>query len=83
MKVCKDLTWVYSKRFQTDSPCFLVLREIEAEDSLWHQKKSALSKPEEPQEPAKEEKQKQPTQPSQEEESGSAKPETKRKMRFY
>lgn len=62
---------------------YVVLREIEAEDSLWHQKKTAHSNQEEPQEPVKEEKQKQPTQPPQEEDNGSAKPETKRKMRFY
>ncbi|CAG7921928.1 unnamed protein product [Penicillium olsonii] len=60
-----------------------VLREIEAEDSLWHQKKTSQSQPEtETPAPAKEEKQKQPAQPTAED-SGTAKTETTRKMRFY
>ncbi|CAG7992109.1 unnamed protein product [Penicillium salamii] len=59
-----------------------VLREIEAEDSLWHQKKTSQREAEEAQAPVKEEKQKQPTQPSSED-SGPVKTETTKKMRFY
>lgn len=65
------------------TPACVVLREIEAEDSLWHQKKTSQSQPEtETPAPAKEEKQKQPAQPTAED-SGTAKTETTRKMRFY
>ena len=63
--------------------CAVVLREIEAEDSLWHQKKTGQSQPEEPQEPKKEEKQKQPTEPSPEKGDETVKTETTKKLRFY
>lgn len=60
----------------------LVLREIEAEDSLWHEKKTAQSKAEKVQEPEKE--QKQPTQPAEDKGTDEAvKTESTRKLRFY
>ncbi|CAI7646737.1 unnamed protein product [Penicillium palitans] len=59
-----------------------VLREIEAEDSLWHEKKTAQSKAEKVQEPEKE--QKQPTQPAEDKGTEEAvKTESTRKLRFY
>lgn len=59
----------------------LVLREIEAEDSLWHEKKTAQSKEEKVQEPEKE---KQPTQPAEDKGTEEAvKTESTRKLRFY
>lgn len=61
---------------------YLVLREIEAEDSLWHEKKTAQSQTEKRQEPEKE--QKQPTQPSEENATDEVvKTESTRKLRFY
>lgn len=60
----------------------LVLREIEAEDSLWHEKKTAQSKAEKIQEPEKE--QKQPAQPAEDKGNEEAvKTEATRKLRFY
>lgn len=59
-----------------------MLREIEAEDSLWHEKKAAQSKSEKAQEPEKE--QKQPTQPAEDKGTEEAvKTESTRKLRFY
>lgn len=62
----------------------IVLREIEAEDSLWHQKKTSQSQAEETHEPEKE-KPKQPTQPKPSEGNGNetVKTETTKKLRFY
>lgn len=63
----------------------IVLRDIEAEDSLWHQKKVSQSPPEEPKQVEKQEKQEKQNQPppSGEEGNGDAKAETKRKMKFF
>ncbi|KAJ5844220.1 uncharacterized protein N7525_001961, partial [Penicillium rubens] len=59
-----------------------VLREIEAEDSLWHDKKTAQSQAEKRQEPEKE--QKQHTQPAEEKATDEVvKTESTRKLRFY
>ncbi|EKV11846.1 cell division protein [Penicillium digitatum] len=59
-----------------------VLRDIEAEDSLWHEKKTAQSKTEKVQEPEKE--QKQPAQPSEDQVTEEpVKTESMRKLRFY
>jgi hypothetical protein len=59
----------------------LVLREIEAEDSLWHEKKTSQSKAEKVQEPEKG--QKQPTQPTEDQGTEAVKTESTRKLRFY
>lgn len=81
MKVCQQISdnsipWLVSDYFS------LVLREIEAEDSLWHEKKTAQSKAEKVQEPEKE--QKQPTQPAEDKGTEEAvKTESTRKLRFY
>lgn len=60
----------------------IVLRDIEAEDSLWHQKKIAQSLPEEPKQPEKQEKQNQPP-PSEGEDNGNVKAETTKKLKFF
>jgi hypothetical protein len=62
----------------------LVLREIEAEDSLWHQKASE-SKSEEPKanKTDKAPKKPAPAQPAQEKDSETTKTESTRKLRFY
>ena len=81
MRVCSPISNNYILRLVSDYP-YLVLREIEAEDSLWHEKKTAQSQAEERQEPEKE--QKQPTQPSEGKGTDEVvKPESTRKLRFY
>ncbi|KAJ5317342.1 hypothetical protein PENANT_c034G05807 [Penicillium antarcticum] len=59
-----------------------VLREIEAEDSLWHQK-SAESKSEEPKTEKTEKTPKRPAQRTPEKDSETTKTESTRKTRFY
>lgn len=69
--------WLVSDNF-----ALLVLREIEAEDSLWHQKKTSQTEPEKPQEPKEE--QKQPTPSSAEKaDDKTVQTESKPKLRFY
>lgn len=59
-----------------------MLREIEAEDSLWHEKKTAQTQAEKRQEPEKE--QKQPAQSSEGKGTDEVpKTEPTRKLRFY
>jgi hypothetical protein len=81
MRVCEPISdnyvlWLVSDYFS------LVLREIEAEDSLWHEKKTAQSQAEKRPEPEKE--QKRPTQPSEEKATDEVvKTQSTRKLRFY
>lgn len=81
MKVCHS---AFSNCLQSPVPddfVLIVLREIEAEDSLWHQKKTAQSQSERSEEPKEEEKPS--SQPTEEKGKDEAVKTATRKSRFY